>query len=519
VGSNVTFTVTAVGQLPLSYQWRSNGTNINGATASSLVLMNAQLSDGGSYSVVVSNVAGTVTSSNATLTVNLPPAAVVVRSTNAAAGGSAALPIALIANGNENALGFSLHFDESLLVYTGVALGSGAAGATLFVNTNQITSGKLGVALAMTTDATFAAGLHEVVLVGFTTAVVTDATSTTITFGDVPISRQLSDASGNALAARFTNGVVSIAVVAYEGDVVPRPDGDRNATITDWVLAGRYAARLDYPTNAAEFQRADCAPRDTLGDGTITVTDWVQAGRYVAALDPLTPVGGPISQAGPAAGSPVSAAGGEDREVSVTDGMLLQDQPTTVGVNLKAQGNENALGFSLSFDPAKLAYTGATLGGGAAGATLHVNASQAGAGKLGFALALGSGNSFAAGTREVVKLNFNAATTMSCDALIALTDQPVPRQVSDPGASVLTASYVSGTIIVNPLPALGIARANEDIRLSWPLWASNFTVQASASLSPASWTNLPASVQTSNSENVLTQPLGAGARFYRLHQP
>ena len=108
---------------------------------------------------------------------------------------------------------------------------------------------------------------------------------------------------------------------------------------------------------------------------------------------------------------------------------------------------------------------------------------------------------------------------MSCDAMIASTELPVPRQVSDPGASALTASYVSGTIAVNPIPALGISQANEAVRLAWPLWASNFTVQASASLSPGSWTNLSVSLLTSNGVNVVTQPVGAGARFYRLHQP
>src|SRR5207249_1629144 len=122
-----------------------------------------------------------------------------------------------------------------------------------------------------------------------------NATSTTVSFGDVPIGRQLSDPPGNALPATYSSGSVQIPAVAFEGDVSPRPNGNQDVTITDWVLAGRYAARLDYPTNAGEYQRADCAPRETQGNGAITVTDWVQAGRYAARLDPLTPVGGPTA--------------------------------------------------------------------------------------------------------------------------------------------------------------------------------------------------------------------------------
>ena len=41
--STAQFTVTATGTAPLSYQWRKDGTNLAGATASSLALANVQL--------------------------------------------------------------------------------------------------------------------------------------------------------------------------------------------------------------------------------------------------------------------------------------------------------------------------------------------------------------------------------------------------------------------------------------------------------------------------------------------
>lgn len=73
VGSNATFTVTAAGTSPLSYQWRFNAVNITGATASSYTRTNAQLADAGNYTVVVTNVAGSITSAVAVLTVTSPP--------------------------------------------------------------------------------------------------------------------------------------------------------------------------------------------------------------------------------------------------------------------------------------------------------------------------------------------------------------------------------------------------------------------------------------------------------------
>jgi hypothetical protein len=69
VGETATFSVTASGTSPLSYQWSFDTTNILGATNVTLTLTNVQFSQAGNYAVLVTNVAGTVLSSNAALTV------------------------------------------------------------------------------------------------------------------------------------------------------------------------------------------------------------------------------------------------------------------------------------------------------------------------------------------------------------------------------------------------------------------------------------------------------------------
>jgi hypothetical protein len=71
-GQNATFQVVATGIPAPSYQWRFNGTNLPGATASVLTLTNVQPQHAGLYSVLVSNVVAAVLSSNALLTVTLP---------------------------------------------------------------------------------------------------------------------------------------------------------------------------------------------------------------------------------------------------------------------------------------------------------------------------------------------------------------------------------------------------------------------------------------------------------------
>jgi uncharacterized membrane protein len=72
-GSTATFTTLAAGTAPLSYQWRLNGADVAGATDSAYVRSNVQPGDAGTYSVVVANAVGSVTSSNAILTVNGGP--------------------------------------------------------------------------------------------------------------------------------------------------------------------------------------------------------------------------------------------------------------------------------------------------------------------------------------------------------------------------------------------------------------------------------------------------------------
>jgi len=75
VGTDTALSVVVEGTPPLSYQWRKDGAHMAGASTSTLLLTNLQESDQGSYSVVVSNAFGAVTSATAFLSVNQPPVA------------------------------------------------------------------------------------------------------------------------------------------------------------------------------------------------------------------------------------------------------------------------------------------------------------------------------------------------------------------------------------------------------------------------------------------------------------
>ncbi len=448
VGSNATFTVSATGTAPLYYQWLRGSISISGATNSSFIIYNSSLPNTGSYFCLVSNAYGSVTSAAATLTVsNLPPHTRFVRLMDAsgAAGSLVTVPILLAAQGNENSLGLSLNFDPAVLSYRAISNGNNAASAMIFVNTNQIANGRLGFQLGLPAGSSFASGTQQVALVTF--ALVGNATPGTsvLSFGDVPVVREIVDAAAAPLPASYIGGVVMI-VTGYEADVAPRPNGNNNGQITtaDWVQVGRFAAGLDTAAVGSEFQRADCAPRATLGDGRITTADWVQAGRYAAGLDPVTAAGG---STGTAITKAVQLAKTASASVVQLRGQTVIPGGTTyLPVQLLAAGNENGLGFSLAFDTNVLRFASASnaIGGG----QLILNTNAAAAGKLGFQIALSAGATFPAGTQTVAWVGFTALQANTTSA-VSFADQPVTREVVDATATPIAANYQDASVIVS----------------------------------------------------------------------
>lgn len=70
VGESIALSVVASGNPTPTYQWKKDGANLDDDTASTLTLTDVDLDDSGSYTVVVSNVKGSVTSEPAEVTVS-----------------------------------------------------------------------------------------------------------------------------------------------------------------------------------------------------------------------------------------------------------------------------------------------------------------------------------------------------------------------------------------------------------------------------------------------------------------
>jgi len=232
----------------------------------------------------------------------------------------------------------------------------------------------------------------------------------------------------------------------YEADVSPRSSGDNNGLvgITDWVLVGRFAAGLDVAAAGSEFQRADCAPKETSGNGVLNLADWVQAGRYAANLDAPQPGAGPTAASGGSAGAALARAeardAGLDRSIQlvprVAQGLIV------FAVELNARGDENGASFSLNFNPRELAFVSAASGSGLA---INVNATQASAGRVGLILAGQPGGSLAWGHRVLAVITFTRGRTVS-QGMVTFGDAPIERMVVAPSASSLRAQWVNSPL-------------------------------------------------------------------------
>lgn len=522
-GQDATFGVVAAGTGPLQYQWQFKGTDIADATNSTVLVAAPRKAAAGAYSVTVCNVAGCTPAASASLTVTPAPALISLVSITNKSPQDVIMPLRLIGNGVENALSFSLRFDTNRLTFLDAELGADAAEGQILVNSAQATRGILGIILALPAGAAFAEGTNDVLQLTFGTALVTANTVVPVTFSDTPILKKISDASSKVLTGTWSAGSVAIIAADFEGDVSPLPEGDKQVELLDFVQMGRFVAGLDDIAPGALFQRADCAPLVTSGNGRLTVSDWVQSGRFAAGLDPLNPVGGPTAPepVKPGRKHPVPLSP-DPRVVSFGSTALVAGQTREIPVTLLASGEENALAFSVSYDPAGLRFVGAVKGSGSKTATLNVNIRGTASGKVGLALALTSGAKFPAGTLEIARLQFAAITSSATSTNLSFIDAPVVREVASPLAETLPVAWLDAafSVTVPAVNARPVATPNgPGIELSWSTSITGATLEATEQLAPPAWSPVNLTPFVRNEQNILVLPLHTATAYFRLQLP
>ncbi len=381
---------------------------------------------------------------SATASVNVAARTVSAINSAGSIGRTVSVPIVLESKGDETSVKFSLNYNPLLLVNPQIVATGDSAGAQFSLNSSQALQGRIGVTVSQPAGQRFAEGMRQVAVATFDLPPLIAPTNTTIDFADQPVARSITGNNGATIAAQFVAGSIRIGL-GFEGDVSPRPSGQNNGTvtITDWVQIGRFVAGLDVAANGNEFQRADVSPRESLGDGRITLADWVQVGRYVAGLESAAVAGGPTSPSTtfkpvcPTVNSNCDSATFV-RSGETTEKLLIKNHLDFLTIELKASGRENAISFSLEFDQSEWRFVSAKAGRGARPATVIVNSSQATMGKIGLLVALPAGQTYTAGGREVVVIQFAPQRKLRKQSLNAqFGDFPVVRSVIDVEANPL----------------------------------------------------------------------------------
>lgn len=373
-----------------------------------------------------------------------------VQAGSAAPNSRGRVPVTLNSLGDENGLAFSIDFDPTVLRDPRIELESEFADAFLETDTSRLGDGRLGIQLILPDGASFRIGVRRLLQINFAIAQGAGAGPQPIELTDSPVERGVRNEDGDPLPARYGDGTMVI-VPGIEADVAPHPLGDGEVREEDVERISQFVVATAIPETGAEFQRADNAPRAAKGDGRLSVADWVQAARVMDGMDEPTVAGGPSASADFDPESATCETGAGARTLSIKEAVLSRGEESRLEIELQSTGDENAIGFTLSFDPAQLQYAGAALAPLIESATLLINADHAAQGLLGIAVALPAGQRFPSGVDTILNLSFSVPPTGSVNqTMISLEDSLAVREMAGVSANTLCAEYWAGTVTFTP---------------------------------------------------------------------
>ncbi|MBP6003015.1 MAG: VCBS repeat-containing protein [Pyrinomonadaceae bacterium] len=256
----------------------------------------------------------------------------------------------------------------------------------------------------------------------------------------------------DGLSADVTGADFALFGGGYEAEITA--PYDTYVAITDYVKTGLFAVGIETPDLLSnEFQRADSSPRATRGDGLITAADYVQAGRYAVGLDNLQPAGGTLSPGLFSITEMIKELEQNQlallpRIISAEDASSSQGQTVIVSIKIDANGDENGFGFTISYDGTKLSSPVVSTGADMPLSSPFANTLIPG--KVGVITALPTLGTMPAGTREIVRIQFQVAPDAPFGPTpISFTGAPpVVNMVSSAEAGALPTTFTAGTVTI-----------------------------------------------------------------------
>lgn len=251
-GDAVSLTVAANSVPPPAYQWRKNGVDIAGATGPTYTIAAAAVSDSASYTVALSNSAGTITSDAAALTVVI-----------AAAPGTPAQAGAFASGTNEVTVTWQQPADG------GIASDYRVERADDTAFTTGLASFDLGTAATSYSDTTAAAGATYYYRIVASN-----------TYGDAAPTKTLTVQTPNSVGTA-ASALVNISTRANCGT-------GNNVTIGGFVISGTGSKRVLVRAVGPTLTGLGIAANEVLGDPSITLHDALHGNVVVASNDNWT---------------------------------------------------------------------------------------------------------------------------------------------------------------------------------------------------------------------------------------
>ena len=351
LGASANFSVVASGTAPLGYQWQRGGTSIAGATSASYATPATVAGDNGaSFSVIVSNTAGSVTSNAALLTVNAPATlSITLQPANLSVSSGAAATFTAAASCSAGNVSWQWQrSNDTGLTWTSIAAATGASYTFTAASTDNGAVFRSMASCGALTQPTEVA-----------TLTVTAASSTTLT--ELPLglapSMPLLGAAGVVI-----DPAGNVYVAESLGNDIRRVGIDGSIT-TFAGAADQSAGAVDGTGAAAKFSHPTAEAIGT--DGSVYVTDTanhtirkISTAGVVSTLAGTAGVSGSTDGQGAAArfNSPLGIAFGSDGALYVADAgnhtirrLALDGTVTTIAGTAGSSGSTDGAGAAASF--------------------------------------------------------------------------------------------------------------------------------------------------------------------------
>jgi hypothetical protein len=478
-GQTATFSVVAGGTAPLSYQWQKNGVNIAGATLVSYTTPVTATTDSGStFDVVVSNTAGSVTSSAATLTVNAAVVAPTITtqpvSQTVTAGQTATFSV--VAGGTaplsyqwqKNGVNISGATASS---YTTPATATTDSGSTFDVKVTNTAGSATSNAATLTVNAAAVAPTITAQPVSQTVTAGQTATFSVVAGGTAPLSYQWQKNGVNisgATLASYTTPVTAMTDSASTFDVVvSNTAGSITSAKATLTVNPALVAGIQVSSNPLNLGSGVVGSNSTqpliitnTGTATLTITQVNETGAAFKVSGFTLPINvGVGQQTTITVGFVPTAVGPLTGNISIVSN--APSSPTSVTLN----GTGIAATLTLSVNPTSLAFGNITTATSSAPQTATITNTGNSSVTISTITLTGTGYSMTGGSAPV---------TLSPSQNLILSVMFSPTTAGSVNGSISIVSNATGSPATVTLTGTGVAPVQHSVTLSWT--ASTSTV-------------------------------------------